>query len=440
MSFSDIKTFLKIYPKVYILHFKNKSWCIKEMFIVSIILLVFLLLLSAFFSGVEVALVSISDIELRTWVKQRKPGSKSLQILKSNPKSMIITILIGNNIVNIAATAIATILATDLFGNAGAGIAVGVMTFLVLIFGEITPKAYCTTHYEQVSLLIAKPILILKTILWPFVYAFRWISNQMIGLFGGDSKKKTITQAQLRVALDISAEENVIDKDEKRMLKKVLRFDDVSANEVMTAKKDVFFLDANMQIKHVIPIVSKSLYSRFPLYENKMSNIVGIVHLKDILEAIAENEQNLKIREIAVMPLFIPDTLMINDIFKKFQETHRHIAIVVDKKRTVMGLVTIEDLLEEIVGEIIDESDVSPNNIMRLDKKTILVDGETPPRYLKSFFRINIPKKFDNVSDYLINKCRGLPARGLEIKIGKVNYKIEEVGEDHIERVVIRKL
>jgi len=403
--------------------------------------LVMLLLLSGFFSGVEVALISVSKIELRTWVRQRKKGAKALRELKARPKSMIITILIGNNIVNITASALATIIATRLFGNSGAGIAIGVMTFLVLLFGEITPKAFATTHYEQISLIIARPILYLRNILWPLVRLFFHISNWMLKIFGGHThKEQGLTEQQLKMVFDMGAEENIIDEDERTILKNVLRFDDVSAREVMTPKALMLNLDGNKTVKDSISAIATSSFSRFPLYDQKYDNIIGIIHIKDVLESIDRHEEDSKLREIAVKPLFIDSRMKLNDIFKIFQESHTHLAIVATKKKRVLGLITNEDLLEEIVGEIIDESDVNPNRIMRLDKHKILADGDTSPQYLKNFFQLNIPLKFETLSEYLLNRTKKVTEREEILKIGNIVYKIEEIGEGHIERVIIEKI
>ncbi|MFH1771116.1 MAG: hemolysin family protein [archaeon] len=409
------------------------------MIVWQIILLIFLITLSAIFSGSEVALVSLGQIRLRSLIKRKKKGAKAVKKLKNNPQRMIITILIGNNVVNISASVLATLIATDMFGSSGAGITVGVMTLLVLIFGEITPKSYAATHSEKIALMVAKPLLFLEYTLYPLVIALEWTTNSTLRVFGKPKKRrKILTEDELKIAIDIGAEEKSIEKNEQRMLKNVLEFNDITAKEVMTPKQKMFCLNGNMKVKDAFSAVSESPHSRIPLFLKSPDNIIGIIHIKDLIESMNEQELNLTLKEIAVKPFSVNEKILIDDLFKMFQERHTHMAIVLDKNEKLVGLVTIEDLLEELVGEIIDEYDVTSNRIMRINKNTILVDGETSPEYVNSFFKTNIDTKFETIADFLIDKFGRVPPRRKEIIIRNHSYLIEEVGEDHIERVLIK--
>lgn len=410
------------------------------MLVWEITLLIIFLLMSGISSGSEVALVSLTDIEIRDLIKRKKKGSKALEKLTRNPDRMIITILIINNIAIIAASGLATVVATDIFGASGAGIAVGVMTLLVLIFGEITPKTYAAAHSEGIALFMAPIILMIERIFFPIITIFEWNTGFALKIFGVKKRKKVLmTEERLKTAIEIGAEEKAIEHEEKHLLKKVLEFNDIAAKEVMTVRASMFCLDANMKVKDAVPIMVESTFSRVPLFLGSLDKIVGIVHIKEILEAIHEKEQNLPLRDIAIKPFFVNEETMIDDLFKLFQERHSHMAIVVGQRGKTVGLVTIEDLLEEIVGEIIDESDVTPNTIMRIDKKTILVDGETSPKYINSFFNTNLPEEDETINDYLLRMHPNNNHRGAEIKIKNHTYLIEEVGDNHIERVLIRK-
>lgn len=405
-----------------------------------IVLLFILLILSAFFSGVEVALVSITNIQLHKMKQKDKKRANYVQRLKSNPQRMIITILIGNNLVNISATALATVMATNLFGSKGVGIAVGIMTFLVLVFGEIAPKSYASYHSEATALKVAKPLLILSKILKPLIIMFEWINNLTLKFFGTSYKKKSlITEEELKIAFELGEEEKVLEKDEKELLKNVLEFNDITAKEVMTERHNVFALDANMTVEKSIPIVARSSFSRIPLFLGSLDNIVGIIHTKDVLEAITDDEELFKLRDIGVKPFFVNEEILIDDLFKMFQERHTHMAIVVGKNGNMVGVVTVEDLLEELVGEIIDESDVNPHRIMRIEKNTILVDGETSPKYVNSFFNVNLPVDHETMNHLILTEYKGMPPRGHEVVVGNVSLFIEEVGEEHIERILVRK-
>ncbi|MFH1590023.1 MAG: hemolysin family protein [archaeon] len=410
------------------------------MIVWQIILLIFLLILSGLFSGAEVALVSLGQIRLRSLLKKKRKGALAVKKLKNNPQRMIITILIGNNVANIGASVLATLITTDLFGSNGAGIAVGVMTFLVLVFGEITPKSYAAAHAENVSFMVAKPIWILGKILLPVIVVFEWITNTSLKMFGQPKKRKLLTEDDIKIAIDIGVEEKSIEKDEREMMNNVLDFNDISAHEVMTKKKDMFCLDANMKVKDSFSAIAKSPYSRIPLFKGSLDKIVGVIHLKDLIEAVNEKEGELPLMDIAVRPLFVDENILLDDLFKLFQERHTHIAIVRDDNKKIVGLVTIENLLEELVGEIIDESDVNPHRIMRINKNTILVDGETSPKYVNSFFQTNIDENYKTMHDFLVDQFKGMPKRRQEIKVRNHSYLIEEVGEDHIERILIRKM
>lgn len=408
--------------------------------LLQILLLAVLLVFSGFFSGVEVALVSLNDLKIRNLLKQKRKGAEDVRKLKKKPQRMIITILIGNNIVNISASVLASIIATELFGSSGAGIAIGVMTFLVLVFGEIMPKAYASLHAENISLKVARPLLILQKALYPFVLFFERITKSGLKLFGGEPESKAlITEEELKTAFEVGAEEQVIEEGEKELLHNVLQFNDITAKEVMTVKSKVFSLNASMKVEKAIPLVAKSPFSRIPLFESSKEDIVGVIHTKDVVEAVYENEHDFELKEIAVKPYTVKEDIIIDKLFKLFQKNHLHIAIVIDEDDDFIGIVTLEDLLEEIVGEIIDESDVTPERIMRIDKNTVLVDGETEPSYVNSFFNVKIPLKYEDVSSYLLDKLGKKPKRGKKIKIDGKTFIVEELGEDHIERVVIKK-
>lgn len=410
------------------------------MIIWQIIALVVLLSLSGFFSGIEVALVSIRKVKLRHFLKTNRRGARALKKLKENPRRMIITILIGNNIVNVSASVLASVMATEIFGSKGAGIAIGVMTFLILIFGEITPKSYASIYFSTISLMVARPLLIFQKIIYPLILFFEWLPRILLKFTNKEpDESKSVTEKELKTAFEVGVEERSIRKSEKELLKNVLEFDDIPAKEVMTEDNNMFTIDADTLIKDSLEYFEDCPYSRVPIFRESRNNIVGIVHVKEILEAIIEEEENLKLIDIAYKPFFVEEDIIIADLFKEFQKRHIHMAIVRNKNNDIKGVVTIEDLLEEIVGEIIDESDVTPNQIKRINKNTILVDGESKINYVNSFFNINIPLKYANISEYLTERKEGEFKRGEQIKVGNIKFTVEEMGEDKIERVVIEK-
>ena len=359
-----------------------------------LILLGILVLLSAFFSGTEVALVSISNIKARNLVKEKKKGAQALLHLKENPEKMLTTILIGNNVVNVAAAALATYLATAYFGAVGVGLATGVMTFIILVFGEITPKSLASTHNEKVGLMVAGPIEGLEKILAPVVYLFNNISKAVGSVFG-DKKKPLMTEGELKTMVEVGVEENILGKKDKEFIEGVLEFDDISVREVMTPAVKMFCLDADMKVKKALKKVNKTRYSRIPVFvEENRDKIIGIVHLKDMMRAMVKDDDT-KLKNISRKPYFTSKETIISELFKKMQKKRKHMAIVVNEFGGVEGLVTLENLLEEIVGEIRDETDPTTQYVLQESNETFLVHGETEIDDLEDYLDATLPQEGD---------------------------------------------
>lgn len=397
-------------------------------------LLVILLLLSAFFSSSETALFSLSMIQARTLLNQKKKGAKTLYKLKQNPKRLIVTILLGNNLVNIGASVLATVISTNLFGSKGAGIAVGIMTFLILVFGEIIPKSIATTTAEKLSLVVAKPILFFMYLLWPLV----WLFEQVAKISG--PTKALVSEEQIKTMATMGLEAGILKKEEKEIIEKAVEFADVTAEDVMTPRVDMFVLDGNLNLDDALSSITKSPFSRIPVYLGNKDNIIGVLYAKDVLKHIAESREMIKLKELAKKPFFVPEQMPIDKLFKEFQKKHIQIAIVVDEHGGVVGLATMEDLLEELVGEIIDETDISKELIMRLDKKTILVDGDTEIDAINNFFNVKIPGKgTDTISAVILDKIGRIPQKDEKINIGNLTLTIKNVTDREIKKVKIEK-
>ena len=403
----------------------------------NIIILIVLIALSGFFSGTEVALVSVSRIKARTLLKQNRRGSQSLYKLKEDPHRMIITILIGNNIVNVSAAALATMTATEYFGSAGIGIATGVITFLILVFGEITPKTFASTHAEKISLTVAKPIWFLSKIFYPLIIIFDFITEAIRVLFRIKKGGSSITEEELKTMIEFSAEKKVIDMTEKELLKGVLEFDDITAAEVMRPKKKIFTINGNTRIKDSIKVIKKSKYSRIPIFSSSRNKITGIVHIRDILNNVGKRK---RLKDISTEPVLVSGSLTLNEVFKIFQLRQTHMAIVVDSKKSTIGLVTLEDLMEEIVGEIMDEKDLSPSTIIRIDKYTIVVHGETDIERINNFFNINLPvnKKQTRIAE-LLEVVLKKPKIGSKVSIDDVNIIVDDIKNGKIAKLRIIK-
>ena len=399
------------------------------------IILFILIILSAFFSGAEVALVSVSYVKAKTLFKEKKKGSSTLLKLKENFRKTIITILIGNNIVNIASASFATVTAINYFGSAGLGIATGVMTLIILVFGEITPKTFASNHAEKISLIIAKPIQILGYILYPFIIIFEQFSI-FIGKIIKIKKSEALTETEIKTMLEFGVEKKVIEPEEKVIMERAFKFSDITAYDAMTPIKNLFSLNSNLTVKNSIDKILKSGYSRIPIYSRKKNNIIGTVFIKDVFEEFQNKNYNKKLNEMLNEPIIVSKSIGIDDLLKIFQNKQYHIALVKDKEN-IIGLVTLEDLIEELVGEITDESDITPNTIIRIDKNTIIVHGKTYITKINKFFKSTLPTKNTEIQK-LIKKL-GKPKINSKIRIGELILIIENIKENEIEKIRIIK-
>jgi len=337
-------------------------------FIVKIVVLLVLLLLSGFFSGSETALIRVGRIKARSLLKRGVKGADTVEKLVNEPEALLTTVLIGNNIVNIAASALATSLAIDYFGDFGVGIAIGVMIFLILTFGEIIPKTLAVHHAEQFSITVSKPLEILIFVLRPVIKILSVITSAFGKILGLKIPQgKLISEDEVKTLLDIGEEEGAIEEDEKEMMNGVLKLDYITAKNVMTPKEEMVCLEANQSVDSAIELIRGSGYSRIPVFEETKDNIVGILYAKDLL--IRRNDRNISLKELIKPAYFVPETARVDDLLKEFQKGKFHIAIVVDGEGRTKGLVSLEDLLEEIVGSIYDEYDVRKIKGEKLHRK-----------------------------------------------------------------------
>ena len=400
-----------------------------------IILIAILLALSSFFSGSEVALVQMGRLKVKHLVKKRVRGARILKKLKDNPSRMLITILICNNLVNVAAAAIATKLAIIIFDNNAVGISTGVMTLLLLIFGEITPKSLVMQKYEFFALFVARPIWLLSIALYPLIVLlnlFVRLSNKM---FNVKRTKPIVTEEELESYVAAGREAGTIKEIEKQMIHNIFKFDEVDVSEIMTARPDMVCVSVESKLKDILGSLKKVTFSRLPVYEGSKDKIVGILNLKELYQHIRKNDLlNMQIKTLMRKPFFIPETKKIDSLLKQFQKRKEHMAIVVDEHGVVAGLVTIEDVLEEIVGEIVDETDRISPNITRLDKKSWCILGRTDIDDVNEKLRTRFEgEDFDTFGGYILKKAGKIPKERDEIELDR-GYKavIESVEENRI--------
>ncbi|MBU2637519.1 MAG: hemolysin family protein [Nanoarchaeota archaeon] len=406
-----------------------------------LLLLALLIVLSAFFSGAEIAIFSTGMAKVRMLVQKNARWSRQLEYLKLNPKKALVTILVGNNIANIAASAIATMLAINAFGNMGAGIATGAMVLLVLVFGEITPKSYATHHSSSFALVSAPILIFVMKALYPVILLFELIAKK-ITRTGSFMKPPAVSEEELKAMLEMSAEAGNVKNEEKEMIESVLRFNDITVREVMTHRSEMICIDSNSNLDAAAEIMQEHEFSRYPVFSKSRENIVGVVHIKELFSALHKKGNGKKLLKTATSPIFfVPQHTLLNEMFKEFQNRQLHMAMVVNDHGEIIGLVTLEDLLEELVGEIIDESDVKKHMIKRIDKQTILVHGTTELKAINRFTRTTLPGAInDALSKIILKSIKRIPKEGEVVVINQNEITIVEASPKKIKKVKIKKL
>jgi len=331
---------------------------VKNLF--EIILITLLLLIAAITAASEIALIAVSRLRLRRLVSDGSKTAKIILKILETPEKFFGTILVANNVVNTLLASIMTAITISIIGEESKGVLIAtlVTTFLIIIF-EVVAKTLAARHSEKLSLVLARPVRSLIDVLSPIVKVLAVVTNFIIGLIGIKSKGKAslVGEEELRALIKIGEEENVLHKEKYRMLSKVFDFSETIVRNVMTPKKGILSININSSLEDILDKVLESGYSRLPVYKDNQDNIIGIVNMKDLLN-LAVNKELVVLQDIIYPPISIPGTKKVTELLKEFQKGHAHLAIVVDQNGKIEGLVTLEDLLEEIVGEIEDEYDV----------------------------------------------------------------------------------
>ncbi|MBI2659388.1 HlyC/CorC family transporter [Candidatus Woesearchaeota archaeon] len=373
-----------------------------------------MIVLSAFFAMSETALLSISRYKVRHWVEKKRFGAAYVKKLKDNPEILLSTILIGNNVVNTAAAAIATSIALQVFQHNAIGIATGVATFLILIFGDAIPKSIGANNNEILAPIVAPVIWNMSIAIYPVTKALEYFLKGINKLFGA-KKIPLITEEELKTIVKASEEEGSIKEIEKKMIQRIFDFDNTPVSDVMTRKKSIVYVSSDMQIKDVLQLPTAKMYSRFPVYEKNKENIVGILYLKDTLKFVKEGKFDVPVKDIMKKPFFVFENKKMDTMLRLFQNRKQHMAIVIDEKAHVVGLVTIENILEEIVGEIIDESDKLNPSIMESSKNEWIVKGSSEIEDVNAKTGISIKK-----ADYIDLDSFIVATLGKAPKVGDV--------------------
>ena len=398
--------------------------------------------LSGYFSGLEVALVSIRLSKIEQMVKDKVRGAVSLHKLKSNPSRMMSSVNLGNNLASIAATALATDLSLKLFGDDGLAIAIGIMTFLILIFGEITPKTYCNANAAKVAVKNSRILLIFSYALFPIVWVFEIITKGMIKLTGSSDIPPGLTEDEIKEIVKQGYKDKAIEKQESELVHGALNFDDIVIRSVMTPRTKMFKLNSKMMLFEALPEINKSGFSRIPVFADNTDQIVGIIHARDVLKKLEGDEKIISLEQIMREPVFVSQEKRVSDLLKEMQGRRTHMAIVLDEFGGVEGCVTLEDLLEEIVGEIQDETDTEKPSFQRDGQNAIVTDGDIEIDTINDIFKSNIPPgdDYSTLNGLLHEQLHDMPKEDDKIEIGSLRIIIEKVSKNKPERIRIEKV
>ena len=405
-----------------------------------LILLVILLVMSGFFSMSETALMALSKIRIRHMVDEGVKGAKLVEKLSEDPSKLLGAILIGNNIVNIGASALATSIAVKAIGESGVGLVTIIMTILVLIFGEITPKSIAKQKSEEVALKVSKPINLVVKLFKPFIYVFTAISGVFIKLLGGDPKatEPFITEEELKTMVGVSEEEGVLENVEKEMIFNVFGFADAQVKDVMVQRVDVVAVDINATYDEVINIIKVEQFSRIPVYNQNIDDVIGILNVKDLIIA-SQNEENFKVSDYMREPYYTFEFKKVTELFKEMKKSRNHMAVVLDEYGGNVGIVTIEDLIEEVVGEIEDEyDDEQDSDIIVIKEDEYIVDGSARLDHIGELIGVSMEsEEFDSIGGLIIGELGRFPEQNEEVKVNSIRFVVEEIDKNRIKKVRI---
>ena len=406
-----------------------------------LITVIILLSLSAFFSSSETALTTVNQIRMRTLADNGDKRAARVLRVTRNPGKMLSAILIGNNIVNLSASSISTSLAIHLFGNTGAGIATGILTFLILIFGEVTPKTMATIKADSMSLTVAAPIGLLMKILTPVIFIINKLSLGLMFLLHVNIKdaQKKMTEEELRTIVDVSQENGVIEHEERDMIHNLFDFGDAEAKEIMVPRIDMTFVQADATYQEVLDIFRQDMFTRLPVYEDSTDNVIGIINMKDFL--LQNDTPEFSVRNLLREPYFTYEHKNTADLFLEMRKSSISLAIVLDEYGVTAGLITLEDLLEEIVGEIRDEYDADEeDDITRISDREFYVLGSANLNDVSEALSLHFTSDdYDTIGGYCLGLLDHLPEKNeIILTDNNILLRIDRMEKNRIERIYIR--
>ena len=423
-----------------------------------LIFLVILILLNAYFAATEIAFISLNDAKIEKKAKEGNKKAKQIQKMLKNPSKFLATIQIGITLAGFLSSAFASdafagmlapklnelmpFISINVRQNISIVIITIILSFFTLVFGELVPKRLAMKYYEKISYATIGVIKAISVITAPFVKLLTWATNIVSKIFGvGEQEEEIVTEEEIKMMVDQGEEKGSIEENEKELINNVFEFNDIVASEIMTHRTDMYAIEIEQDLYEILDEIDEYKYSRIPVYRDSIDNIEGILFLKDILKSVSMRKK-IKIADIIREAYFVPETKPIDEIFKELQANKMQMAIVVDEYGGTAGVLTMEDILEELVGNIFDEYDDIEFEYKKLDENTYLIDGSISLYELKKILNVELPEgDYETLSGYLIEKLGRLPEEGEYpvIEDEKLTYKIQEYEDKRIRWVKVCK-
>ncbi len=392
---------------------------------------------SAFFSASETSFTSVNMIRIRNMAEEGDQKAVTAVKLVENYDRMLSTILIGNNLVNIALSSLTTVIATKLFGDAGVALATGVTTLVILTFGEILPKSWAKENSERLVLLFAEPLRLCSLLLWPLSTFFIWLK----GAFrrgGEEEKAPSFTEKELMYMASVGQEEGVLEEQEKDLVQSALEFDETTVQEVLTPRVNLVALDIEEEQPEILRVVNGKKFSRIPVYEGTIDNIVGVVQSREILKKVIQGRP-VRLKNLMTKATFVHRTMKISRLLAQFQRQKTHIAVVIDDYGGTLGIVTMEDLLEELVGEIWDEDEEIITELAPLGEDSWEVSGDMN---IEEFFDAidyaprGFESDFNTMNGWALEMLEHIPQAGEQFSYGRLTVTVKEMDDQRVTKLL----
>jgi len=412
--------------------------------VVYVLLIVVFLVLSAFFSSSEAAFLSFQKTRLSHLVNTNVPGAKRVSEMIANMERLLSTILLGNNLVNVAFSAIITILSVELLGGGplAVGFATLLGTILLLIFGEIIPKSVAIRKSEKLSLLYARPLKSLEIALFPAILFLQWLSNITQNLLGRNDSEETVTEGEILSMIDIGEAEGTVEPAEAEMLENVFRFGDQQVREVMTPRPEIVSIERGITLQELLQIYAENTHTRFPVHKESRDDIVGIISAKDILRALATRgvQENESVTDIVRDVYFVPETKPVSELFEELRRTGHQMAICLDEYGGIAGLVTIKRLTEVIVGKVGEEGESPEEEYSNIRPNLFQIEGGMDIGEANEEMELNLPEgDYETIAGFVLSQLGEIPSVGDQFEYKNLLFRIQEMDRFRIESLLIRK-